>query len=80
MSSFLEEERAKKAEAEKVSLAQEEAEAERLAEERKPDRQKLIEFAGRLDAVEHPTMATQWGIDQLTDMLARLDNAFSLRD
>ena len=74
------EERAKEAEAEEARLTEEAAEAERLAEYRKPDRQKLVEFVFRLDAVEHPTMATQWGIDALTDMLERLDNAFSLRD
>lgn len=47
--------------AEKLRLALEKTEAERLLEERKPDRQKLNDFANTIESLKAPQLKTAWG-------------------
>lgn len=56
-----EEHREKKRVEANARIVQEKADAERLAEERKPDREKLEDMVARLTAFELPTVTTMWG-------------------
>ncbi len=71
----LKERRAKTAEAEKVRLVEEESEAERLAEERKPDADKLREFGVTIEALTRPCLSTDWGSTTLRYIENHLRNA-----
>lgn len=64
--------------ADEKRIAKEQAEAKRLAEERKPEREKLAEFGERLDAVVAPKMSTDWGKSQLSAVTEALTQAVNL--
>ena len=56
------------AELEDARLAEAKVEADRLAEERKPDCEKLSDFADRIAAVKAPVLTTDWGRDVLNEV------------
>lgn len=47
--------------------AEQEAEAKRLAEERKPDKQKLLDLVDAIRAVKQPVLSTDWGKQARSD-------------
>ena len=70
-----EHERAMAHERKKVRLAKEKAERERIAEEQLPDREKLKEFARRIEEVVPPRLGTVWGNGVLSEMCDHLQSA-----
>ena len=67
-------------EATMVRLAKYKAERERLAEEQLPDREKLKDFARRIEAVELPRLGTAWGNGVLSEMCDHLQSARDVTD
>ena len=66
-----EERRKREAIANEKLRKRQEADAKRLAEERKPDREKLSDVADKIEAIEMPTLSSDWGRDILES--AKLD-------
>lgn len=50
-------------------------ERERIAEERMPDREKLRDFARRIEAVKPPRLGTVWGNDVFVEICEHLQRA-----
>lgn len=70
-----EEDRVKASEAMRRRLVEEKAERERIAEEQLPDREKLKDFARRIEAVKMPRVGTAWGNGVLAEMCDHLQSA-----
>ena len=55
-----------------TDIKRDEAERERIAEEQLPDREKLKDFARRIEAVKVPRLGTAWGNGKCAEMCEHL--------